>query len=126
MSNSCDNRITVEGSAEEMAALLAALRSGQAGADLLRLIPPEDLPYELDDFAECGVFDFDSRWSPAVYISEELSQAFPGLTFRHEYEESGSEFSGYEVYQGGVLIDSAHGAYGEYRMSGEYSMDDEE
>jgi len=49
-------------------------------------------------------FEFDSAWSPPVAAVNMLAKQFPKLDFYHTYDESGCDFSGYNMYSKGVCV----------------------
>lgn len=47
---------------------------------------------------------FETAWSPAIPIIQKLSELFPTLEIKIEFEEEGLDFSGYKIFKGGEVI----------------------
>lgn len=56
----------------------------------------EDTLYELD---------FDSAWSPPIQWMITIASQFPGLSFKLEYVEFGTNFSGVTIIENGIFLD---------------------
>lgn len=49
--------------------------------------------------------NFDSAWSPPVLAIAELARQFPKISIYHSFDESGSDFSGYNMYRNGICVE---------------------
>jgi Ferredoxin-like domain in Api92-like protein len=49
--------------------------------------------------------NFDSAWSPPTRAIAELARQFPNISIYHSYDESGCDFSGYNMYRNGACVD---------------------
>lgn len=49
--------------------------------------------------------NFDSAWSPPIPAIAELSRQFPKVSIYHSYDESGCDFSGYNMYRNGQCVE---------------------
>jgi len=65
-----------------------------------------------------GVASFLTAWSPPSPIVRALSKYFPDLTFTLKYEEGGMDFSGYEIYKNGKLLEEKNGNFNEFSFTG--------
>jgi hypothetical protein len=65
--------------------------------------------YSKDDYEYEGkryvIMHFASAWGPPQAAIEHLSKAFPEIFIHHSYDESGMDFSGYDVYYGGDAVE---------------------
>lgn len=50
-------------------------------------------------------FSYDTAWSPAEGFVKFISRAYPELTFRNDFMETGCSFVGHVTYKNGVCID---------------------
>lgn len=50
--------------------------------------------------------EFDSAWAPPTDAIKMLSKQFPKVKIHHCFDESGSDFSGYQMYSDGECIQS--------------------
>ena len=67
-----------------------------------------DVDAEVNDDDSLIFVNFDSAWAPPQIAIKELSIKFPDLQFRLSYEEPGMGFAGFDLLQGGEMIDSAY------------------
>lgn len=49
--------------------------------------------------------NFDSAWSPPIPAIAELARQFPKVNIYHSYDESGCDFSGYNMYRNGQCVE---------------------
>ena len=68
---------------------------------------------ESEDMAE---YYFDTAWSDCNPVILKLAGMFPDLRFEYHYQEGGCDFSGYNIYLGGVLDFSENGTYDQFRL----------
>jgi hypothetical protein len=78
---------------------------------------------DVDDFAGNAQLDFDTAWSPCQPVIAKLAELYPTLSFKHSYEESGMNFSGFDTYENGTLKIHQEGDYDAYPV---YEHDHEE
>jgi hypothetical protein len=48
--------------------------------------------------------EFDSAWAPPTPVIKHLAKQFPNTNIYHTYDESGSDFSGYNMYSNGECV----------------------
>lgn len=139
MANYCYNKITIKGEQGAIREMLSFTFGEKENApfhfDTISPVPEElsgnpDLGYwwrldhwgtrsgpmelSIETFPHQTVVEFDTAWSPAVGIVEELAKKFPNLTFIIQYEESGCDFSGARKYENGELVRELEGRYQDY------------
>jgi hypothetical protein len=61
--------------------------------------------YKAKDEVRVVGMNFDSAWSPPIPAIAELSRQFPKVDIYHSYDESGCDFSGYNMYRNGTCVE---------------------
>lgn len=125
MANNCYNYITLSGSASEIQIFSEFLNShkGENGEEntllylnLKRSFAEEitrndagwfdmDL-HEYHESEEEFIISGDSAWSPCLELFTAISEKFPNLEIRYEYEEGGCDFAGWAEIQNGQCADN--------------------
>jgi hypothetical protein len=67
------------------------------------------------------VISFGSAWAPPSFAIQHLAKAFPEIAIHHSYDEGGMDFSGYDVWISGELVEEVE--YGFSVTNAESSMD---
>ena len=133
MPNLCENVVKVKGPKADMVEFIEAVRDGEQILSFEKAVPiPKELKTDVSVNAFCydnwgtrsdadGLdicpntveelvdlwnkgHEFLTAWSPPQQILEELSDAYPALTFIHGYKEELSGFAGLDTYTYGGLF----------------------
>jgi hypothetical protein len=140
MANNCYNFIQIEGNKTEILELKKLLeldkKNGQdSGYDIY-----ENLKHDFGSFENDGRwFDIDvqelseteitisgdSAWCPCLEIFTKISEKFPSLIIRYEYEEQGCDFAGWAEIGEGNCNDNCFSYWkGIFKMRGEEDTKD--
>lgn len=130
MPNYCTNKVEISGKPETVKELLAFIKSPESDIDFSKVIPYPDwgtkwnaIEPDVDDFAGNAQLDFDTAWSPCQPVIAKLAELYPTLSFKHSFEESGANMSGFDTYENGTLKIHQEGDYDAYPV---YEHDHEE
>lgn len=144
MPNWCDNKLEIQGDADEIKQVILSLE-GDGEFDFNKVIPyPEkfaqmdkeekDSGYRAGGYKWCNEnwgtkwnacqvirltsgFEFLTAWSPSVPVTQKLSEQYPNLTFIHRFEENNADYSGYVIFKAGVQLEGKGGDFDDYPLS---------
>ena len=135
MANNCYNFIEINGSEEEIkdfAKLLELNNTQEDGCEVYTNLLTEFCDGEIGENAKWFDLDHDqiegdnqylrvsgdSAWSPSLDLFVKISERYPSFKIRYEYEEMGTDFSGWADIENGEAQDNCF-AYWE----GQVAMD---
>ena len=124
MANMCMNTLYITGPEADIDACCDHVRDGVRPFSLLKAYPPQDPdawdigPWQEVNHGTRGtavflrsrrigprslMYDFETRWTPSLGVTEHLSRVFPRLVFTHHYNEPQLAVVGRSRFKAGVM-----------------------